>query len=119
MVDVYRDSVAVEETEPGTTYDQEGNPLDPEWPAGTWTRYKTITDEEGAITGYTVTRRNLTSVEAFKGGWITQSPQPPEFPEDCILGTLITNEAMINTIDERLQAEDAFYGRVGEIVADD
>ena len=115
-VEVWRDTVAEEVAIP----DPE---LDPEWTQanqtdGAWVAAAPITDEEGTITGYNVTRRNLTTVEAFRGGFVIISPTPAYAPNDMLAVVITTSEAMITTLDERLTALGDLYGIWGEVTPD-
>jgi len=115
-VEVWRDTVAVEVAIP----DPE---LDPEWTQadkvdGGWVAVAPITDEDGVITGYNVTRRNLTTVEAFRGGFTIVSPTPAYAPNDMLAVVVTASEAMIATLDGRLTALGDLYGIWGEVTAD-
>jgi hypothetical protein len=106
FVDVWRDSQDIEQNEPVAEDEwTKANPVD-----GAWTVYETLTDEQGVITGYNVARRNLESVEAFRGGWSAQTSLPADLPNDVAAINIITTEAMINTLDDRLSAIDGLYG---------
>jgi len=114
-VEVWRDTVAEEVAIP----DPE---LDPEWTQanqtdGAWVAVAPITVED-EITGYNVTRRNLTTVEAFRGGFVIISPTPAYAPNDMLAVVITTSEAMIATLDERLTALGDLYGIWGEVTAD-
>lgn len=115
FVDVWRDDEEEEPTEPVKA--DKWTKADPV--EGAWTRYKTLTDEDGVITGYNVDRRYLESVEALRGAWTATSAIPPYLPPDTTTGTLVTTEAMINTLHDRLYEIDHYFGRRGEIVPDD
>ena len=110
-VDVWRDTEATEPNEP--------NPED-KWvnadpTHGNWTVYNAIADEEGAITGYAVTRRYLETVEAFRGGWAAHSAVPAITPNDGVAIVVTTSAETIATLDGRLAAVDGLYGIWGEV----
>ena len=103
-VEVWRDAIMLE----GSVPDIQGDVIG----------VSAVTDLNGDITGYNVSRRKLVTIEAFRGGWVAQSALPPNLPPDTMLIVITSTEVMINTLDARLQAIDDGYGRYGEIIPD-
>lgn len=110
FMDVWRDTVTEE-------YTGEWIDFDGWWPDTNVIKVDPVYIDDD-LDHYLVTRRNLTNVEAFRGGWVAQSTIPPDLPPDTTLIAITTTEARIDELDARLRVIDAGLGRYGEITAD-
>lgn len=71
--------------------------------------------ETGEITEEYYIVRRLVELPHPRGGIICTSEAPPSAPPDTVIVTLASTEAMLNTIHDRLFAEDARLGLYSEI----